>query len=169
MYGRGRCYSTASFRSAAIQTKRFAEQRNLLARRCRTWRRNRECWRQLSIHAGSPRRVQFSTRGLSRNSESSRLLTHQNALRFRLRSSSHAWPSSLTPLPQKSSRIFPRMVAFKYSPYWPNRGMRSFRTISFGSARLTRAVSRISANWHKADITQTRGGLQRQPNVRFSG
>ena len=110
----------------------------------------------------------FTTRGLSRNSESSRLLTHQNALRFRLRSSSHAWPSSLTPLPQKSSRIFPRMVAFKYSPYWPNRGMRSFRTISFGSARLTRAVSRISANWHKPDIAQISGGLQRQPNVRFS-
>jgi hypothetical protein len=60
MYGRGRCSSIASFRSAVIQTKRFAEQRNLLARHCRTWRRNRECWRQVSIHTGSARLVQFS-------------------------------------------------------------------------------------------------------------
>ena len=155
MYGRGRCSSTASFRSAVIQTKRFAEQRNLLARHCRTWRRNRECWRQLSIHTGSARLVQFSV--------------------FNARSFPQFGELSVT---HSSERIafspalfeyFLGWVAFKYGPYWPNRGTRSFRTISFGSARLTRAVSRISANWHKADITQTRGGLQRQPNVRFSG
>ena len=49
----------------------------------------------------------FTTRGLSRNSESSRLLTHQNALRFRLRSSnisSDGLPSSTAHTGQTGAR-----------------------------------------------------------------
>ena len=172
MYGRGSCSSTASFRFAAIQTKRFAERRNLLARHCRTWRRNHECWRQLAIHTGSPRLVQFSVFNarsfpqfgeLSVTHSSERIAFSPALFKPRLAIQPDASSS------EKLSNISSDGLPFKYGPYWPNRGMSSFRTISFGSARLTRAVSRISANWHKADITQTSGGLQRQPNVRFSG